>query len=87
MFKLEIETGNEAMRTYEDIAAAMDATREQIEAGEQSGILCDVNGNTVGSYEFTVPCAAGCGVILNPDELIENATDYCPDCDAQLNRD
>lgn len=56
-FTLEIELGNDAMRTYEDIAKSVrlifsDFSRrvEDVEEGEQ-GRIYDTNGNRVGVWE------------------------------------
>lgn len=54
-FTLEIELGNDAMRSDEDIARALKGVAEKV---EYDGIISklpkrirDINGNTVGHYE------------------------------------
>jgi hypothetical protein len=50
MFKLEIQLGNAAMRSSEDVAAALRAVSEKVDAGDTAGIVRDANGNTVGRW-------------------------------------
>ena len=49
-FTLQIELGNEAMQTPEDIADALRKAASKLEAGYGTGNIMDLNGNSVGSY-------------------------------------
>lgn len=49
-FTLEITLGNEAMQTPEDIADALRKAANLLEAGNGTGNIYDLNGNSVGSY-------------------------------------
>ena len=51
-FKLTINLGNEAMQTDNDIARALRRVVWEVEGGidNYSGIIKDINGNSVGSY-------------------------------------
>lgn len=59
-FKVEIELGNDAMQTTEDVAGALkDVVRELTDAvayvsrnGEEHGTIRDGNGNLVGQWYF-----------------------------------
>lgn len=51
-FTLRIELGNAAMCRVEDVAEAVRRLAERLESGDESGNVYDVNGNTVGSFEF-----------------------------------
>ena len=51
-FTLEIEMGNDAMRTPLQVSAAIGIVRTAIAAGRSDGIIRDVNGNTVGRWGF-----------------------------------
>lgn len=50
-FWLSIECGNDAMRTYEDIAEALRKVADRIENGTREGRIRDTNGNSVGGFE------------------------------------
>lgn len=50
--KIELELGNDAMRSNADVVRALKAVIEKIENGSESGKVRDVNGNTVGHFEF-----------------------------------
>lgn len=56
MFKLEFETENDAFAygTPEEVATYLRAVADKLEAGSWSGLLRDVNGNTIGSYSLDV---------------------------------
>lgn len=56
-FRLRIELGNAAMRTWGDIAGAVAkmASRFDGRAREGEGEIRDVNGNTVGTWEVAEP--------------------------------
>lgn len=50
-FRLEVELGNEAMQTVEDVAQALeDRVMEALLRGEPEGRIRDTNGNTVGRW-------------------------------------
>lgn len=50
-FKLDIELGNDDMRSGPDVATALREVADRIEQGfEASGSITDGNGNTVGEY-------------------------------------
>ncbi len=51
-FEVVIATGNEAMQTTEDAAAALRDVAERLDAGYLEGSILDANGNTVGSFTF-----------------------------------
>jgi hypothetical protein len=51
-FTLTVELGNAAMSTPEDVADALREVADALEAGASSGIVRDVNGNTVGRWEL-----------------------------------
>lgn len=55
MFSLTIDTGNDAMRLPSDIADSLTKLAEQVAATESyadSGTIRDINGNTVGRWEY-----------------------------------
>ena len=56
-FELEIELGNEAMLNAEDVAATLAQVAHELKFSRVSsginGNIRDINGNTVGSWEFT----------------------------------
>lgn len=56
-FKLEIELGNAAMLTAENVAGALNRVSYELDTSETpgglSGNIRDINGNTVGSWKFT----------------------------------
>ena len=56
-FKLQIELGNAAMLTAENVAGALNRVSYELDTSEAPGSLSgnvrDHNGNTVGSWEFT----------------------------------
>lgn len=49
-FYLLIDLGNEAMSDVPDVAAELERVKTKLLAGEDSGIIKDRNGNTVGRY-------------------------------------
>lgn len=51
-FKLEIQMGNEAMLTREDVARKVRQISEKIDSGYDEGRIMDDNGNKVGKWEF-----------------------------------
>jgi len=51
-FTLQIELGNEAMQTPDDIADALQRTASHVQAGYGNGTIRDLNGNSVGSYDI-----------------------------------
>jgi hypothetical protein len=60
-FQLEIELGNDAMQTYDDVRQALKSVcaylkeyrqGEEVEAGDDTPIR-DLNGNTVGTWTVT----------------------------------
>lgn len=52
MFKLEIEIGNDAMQTTDDVADALRDVLLVLDNGGTYGIIRDLNGNTVGRWEL-----------------------------------
>ena len=56
-FQLEIELGNDAMQTLDDVITALKASRKSLADGgdvlnaHDRDILRDENGNTVGSWK------------------------------------
>jgi hypothetical protein len=50
-FKLQIEMGNAAMETLDDIADALEDTAQKLRQGKPLGPIFDLNGNKVGNYE------------------------------------
>ncbi len=50
-FTLSIELGNVAMATTEMVADALRAVADRVTA-QDAGIIRDINGNTVGEWEF-----------------------------------
>lgn len=51
-FTLEIELGNEGMRSGWDIAYAIRKTERHLIEGSDSGTVQDINGNTVGEWAY-----------------------------------
>lgn len=52
VFTLEIQLGNDAMQTNEDVAEALRSIAEKLEFEEkESGAIMDENGNSVGRFE------------------------------------
>lgn len=50
-FVLEIELGNDAMRSCYHVAKALhDITKRLKDTGDMEGKIRDINGNTVGSF-------------------------------------
>lgn len=49
-FILEINLGNDAMRTLNDIANVLSSVRNQLVEGFKSGSIRDDNGNMVGYF-------------------------------------
>lgn len=60
MFKLEIQLGNDAMRTAWDCGQALNQIAKKLcsdsftEAGEYHGSIKDINGNKVGFYNLVL---------------------------------
>ena len=53
-FTLEIELGNDAMRTANDVANALDRIADEVLfVGLTGRAIRDTNGNTVGKWEVT----------------------------------
>jgi len=50
MFTLSIKMGNAEMQTTEDIRHALREVATEMARGKVSGVILDVNGNTVGRY-------------------------------------
>lgn len=55
MFKLEIETGNEAFTDVpgHEVAEILDRVTDLLRDGVKGGRLFDVNGNDVGSWKLS----------------------------------
>jgi hypothetical protein len=52
-FDLNIEMGDDAMQTGDDVADALEFVATRLREGYTSGLIVDVNGNRVGVYKFT----------------------------------
>ena len=53
-FALTIELGNDAMQTPEDVEEALRrCVLHRLATGYRQGKVTDLNGNTVGSYNFS----------------------------------
>ena len=50
--EVKITTGNDAMQTDDEIAQALMRVAHRVRGGSIAGKVADINGNTVGSYEF-----------------------------------
>jgi hypothetical protein len=50
-FALYLTLGNDAMQTPDDVAGALRGVIRRVLRGDKDGIIKDVNGNTVGSWE------------------------------------
>ena len=57
-FNLHIDLGASAMSTPRDIANALRRTAQRLETGVASANLMDMNGNTVGRWEFEATIAS-----------------------------
>ncbi len=55
MFRLELELGNEAMDSHEDVATALEEVAGLVRDYLNSGTIRDINGNTVGHWTLRVP--------------------------------
>lgn len=56
MFTVKIKLGNAAMQTAEDIAEALRRLADKVESADvesDRGVVMDLNGNQVGSWEIT----------------------------------
>jgi len=51
-FVLKIELGDDAMRSYNDVARALRSTAHKVDEGRSYGKIMDDNGNSVGEFEF-----------------------------------
>lgn len=51
-FTLEIELGNDAMQTSDDVAEALANVTNSLLDGLTSGAIRDANGNTVGKWNL-----------------------------------
>ena len=49
-FKLQIDLGNDAMTSADDVARALERVARQLRAGKVRGNISDDNGNTVGAF-------------------------------------
>jgi hypothetical protein len=56
-FTVEIELGNDAMQNGEDVANALVEMAADLRIGQESGVVRDFNGNTVGRWAFDGPSA------------------------------
>lgn len=50
--KIELDGGNDAMNTSDDIAEALRDVADKIERGDDSFRIVDANGNTVGDVSI-----------------------------------
>ena len=53
--EVKITTGDDAMQTDDEIAQALMRVAHRVRGGSIAGKVADINGNTVGSYEFREP--------------------------------
>ena len=51
-FTFQIELGNDAMRTREDVIRALRATIFRLEYGHERAKIVDPNGNVVGEWSY-----------------------------------
>lgn len=51
-FKVELQLGNDAMSTSEDVIQALKMVIKELEIGSGGGKVLDDNGNTVGHFTF-----------------------------------
>ena len=49
-FTVDIELGNAAMDSHEDICDALAEIQKKLASGEFEGVVIDGNGNTVGTW-------------------------------------
>jgi hypothetical protein len=52
-FHFTITLGNDAMQTTEEVVDALKWCAKRITGGKDYGDILDINGNTVGYFEFT----------------------------------
>ena len=57
--EVKITTGNDAMQTDDEIAQALMRVAHRVRDGSIAGKVADINGNTVGSYEFRAERLSG----------------------------
>ena len=53
-FTLIIETGNAQMQSAGEVAESLSVVTRRIMAGDESGKIFDVNGNSIGSFTLSV---------------------------------
>ncbi len=51
-FTLQIELGNDVMRTREDVARALKETIARLQRGHENSKIRDLNGNVVGEWSY-----------------------------------
>ena len=51
-FQLTILLGNDAVQTADDVAGLLEKTAKRIRQGSDYGKIMDINGNSVGQFEF-----------------------------------
>jgi hypothetical protein len=51
-FTVELDGGNAAMQTKEDVAGALRNIITKVERGDWYGYVFDTNGNIIGSFDF-----------------------------------
>jgi radical SAM superfamily enzyme YgiQ (UPF0313 family) len=51
-FEMSIKTGNQAMQTYDDLAASLEKIAKRIRDNrfDESGVIMDYNGNKIGTF-------------------------------------
>jgi hypothetical protein len=52
-FTLKIKLGNDAMSSSDDIIEALSEVTNKLSLGKTSGMIYDLNGNSVGEFKFT----------------------------------
>jgi hypothetical protein len=53
-FRADLESGNAAMQTPEDVADALEDVARRIRRGCEDGAIKDLNGNTVGRWGLDI---------------------------------
>lgn len=51
-FTVELDGGNDAMQTQEDVVGALKKIITKVERGDWYGYVHDENGNIIGSFDF-----------------------------------
>jgi hypothetical protein len=54
-FSMKITLGNDAMQTTQHVSAKLREIAERIDRGQDGGKVMDDNGNSVGSWDLSLP--------------------------------